>query len=132
LLQRQQDRGLKAWPLIGRHFSEALMCQPILPRGLDFVRRARHEVPPHEDGLRNRFAADKQDACADATRYGHVGPTGFKIVEHAWCERLILQGDVTLEHQERVFVAAVERQRQRMTRMYAKIRPPNGREVIRG
>jgi hypothetical protein len=47
----------------------------------DFLRVARHEIPPHEDFLRKRRAADEQDTGSMTAAEADAGTARAKIVQ---------------------------------------------------
>ena len=68
---------------IGDSIAKTFARFPIRSRLGNFLGCAGDEVPPHQDGLGERGAADKQCPPAVAARQRSVGPLCAKVIEDA-------------------------------------------------
>src|SRR6187397_2986064 len=83
-------------PRIPGHLAEP---PPLLPVGAcvgDLLRRARHEVPPHQNLFWKWWAADQQQSATRTTGETDLGTVGAKVVQHSLLQRLPVEAAIAI------------------------------------
>ena len=115
-----------------RMSAEPAMGLPVLSCGADFFWRSRHEVPPHQDRLREWQSAEQQDSRAAGTADSQFLPIRSQVVERRAAQILALDRAVAGEQQHRMLVQRLQRHGQRFTAVHLEICADEVRVVIGG
>jgi len=95
---------------------------PVVARVANLLRRARDEVPPHENRFRERHAANQQETSAAAAPEAHLRALRSEIVEDAVLQALSFKRALTREDQQRMLMLWLEWNGELVSRVNLEVR----------